>query len=112
MAENKFKKGDRVWVWSMQSFRGRGFLCGEPAFVRQDMFPNSNELVLCLVRKVDDIDVVDLAYSVYTHQVKKAKKKKWKIESNEFLQKVRKFTVKEDNPYHTIPEEWLKLKNS
>ena len=44
--DRKFKKGDRVKVWSLQSFSGGGFLKGEPAFVKQDQYGDFKTSVL------------------------------------------------------------------
>lgn len=62
----QFKKGDRVKVWSLQSFSGGGFLKGEPAFVKQDQYGDS--VILCVVRKIDGEYKVDESYEVYDRQ--------------------------------------------
>ena len=65
--DRKFKKGDRVKVWSLQSFNGGGFLKGEPAFVRQDQ-GEGDSVILCVVRKIDGEYKVDESYEVYDRQ--------------------------------------------
>lgn len=62
----KFKKGDRVKVWSLQSFNNGGFLKGEPAFVKQDQ--DGDSVLLCVVRKIDGEYKVDTSYEVYDRQ--------------------------------------------
>jgi len=62
----KFKKGDRVKVWSLQSFSGGGFLKGEPAFVKQDQTGDS--VILCVIRKIDGEYKLDMSYEVYDRQ--------------------------------------------
>ena len=63
----KFKKGDRVKVWSLQSFRGGGFLNGEPAFVKQDQ-GDGDSVILCVVRTTDGEHKLDKSYEVYAKQ--------------------------------------------
>jgi hypothetical protein len=65
--KTKFKKGDRVKVWSLQSFSGGGFLKGEPAFVRHDQ-DEGDSVLLCVVRKIDGEYKVDTSYEVYDRQ--------------------------------------------
>ena len=62
----KFKKGDIVKVWSLQSFSGGGFLNGEHAFVRQSQ--KGDSVILCVVRKSNDGYALDKAYEVYAKQ--------------------------------------------
>jgi len=63
----KFKKGDRVKVWSLQSFSHGGFLKGEPAFVKQDQ-GDGDSVILCVVRKINGEYKVDESYEVYDRQ--------------------------------------------
>ena len=63
----KFKKGDRVKVWSLQSWNNGGFLKGEPAFVRQDQGVGDS-VILCVVRKFDGEYKLDKSYEVYDKQ--------------------------------------------
>jgi len=62
----KFKKGDRVKVWSLQSFNQGGFLNGEPAIVRQSQTGDS--VILAVVRNFDGVYKVDESYEVYAKQ--------------------------------------------
>jgi hypothetical protein len=64
----KFKKGDRVRVWSLQSFSGGGFLNGEPAVVRQSQFQEGDSVILAVVRKKDGVYKLDKSYEVYAKQ--------------------------------------------
>ncbi len=66
MENNKFKKGDRVIVWSLQSFSGGGFLNGEPAFVRQDQ--KGSSVILCVIRNFSGTYKLDKSYEVYSKQ--------------------------------------------
>lgn len=74
------KQGDRVLVWSLQSFLGGGFLKGEPAFVRQTQHSSRGSVILCVIRNIDGIYQIDDGYEVYPEQVKVVKKKKWNAE--------------------------------
>ena len=62
----KLKKGDRVKVWSLQSFSDGGFLDGEPAIVRQT--PTGTSVILAVVRKFAGIYKLDKSYEVYIKQ--------------------------------------------
>ena len=84
------KKGDRVLVWSLQSFFGGGFLKGEPAFLRQDQHGDS--LILCVVRMKDTVQI-DEAYEVYYQQVVPVKKHHWNASKD--LKKLRKQFLKD-----------------
>jgi hypothetical protein len=63
-----FKKGDRVKVWSLQSFSNGGFLYGEDAIVRQDQIGKS--VVLIVPRNFGGTYKVDPSYEVYAEQCK------------------------------------------
>jgi len=69
------RKGQRVLVWSLQSFHGGGFLEGEPAFVRQDSSDKS--VILCVVRKKGTSFQIDESYEVYVKQVELVCKCDW-----------------------------------
>jgi hypothetical protein len=69
------KKGDRVLVWSLQSFSNGGFLKGEPAFLRQS--ENGNSIILCVIRNFGGEDKIDENYEVYREQVVKVEKNNW-----------------------------------
>lgn len=68
-------KGDRVLVWSLQSFSNGGFLKGEPAFLRQSQ--NGDSVILCVVRNFGGEYKVDESYEVYREQVVKVTKNNW-----------------------------------
>lgn len=82
--ETMLKKGQRVRVWSLQSFSQGGFLNGEPGFIRQDQYCGS--VFVTLIRNFEGVDTIDECYEVYPQQIKKVKKKKWKA-TNELKQK-------------------------
>ena len=63
----KYKKGDVVKVWSLQSFFGGGFLKGEKAIVRQNQTGDS--VIVCVVRKIEGEYKVDTSYEVYDKQL-------------------------------------------
>lgn len=92
-----FKKGDRVKVWSLQSFTHGGFLNGEPAFVKQDQMGAS--VILCVVRKIDGEYQVDKSYEVYAKQCELTGGKK---EDNSEYQLAR---IKLEDYYNTIMKE-------
>lgn len=69
------KMGDRVLVWSLQSFYYGGFLKGEPAFVKQDQ--NGDSVILCLVRNFNGDYKIDESYEVYREQTVKIDKHQW-----------------------------------
>jgi len=64
----KFKKGDVVKVWSLQSWTKGGFLNGVKAVVRQDQTGES--VLLRLQRNMDGIVTTDSSYEVYAKQCK------------------------------------------
>ena len=66
MKNNKFEKGDKVKVWSLQSFSGGGFLNGEEAYVRQDQYGAS--VILIVPRNINGEIKIDEAYEVYGKQ--------------------------------------------
>lgn len=82
----KLKKGDRVLVWSLQSFFGGGFLDAEPAFLRQSQSQKS--VILCVIRNSNGTYKVDESYEVYREQVKPISKNEWKADKE--LKKLRK----------------------
>jgi len=75
--EELFKKGDRVLVWSMQSFFYGGFLNGEPAFLRQSQHGEKGSLILSVIRNFGGDYKIDECYEVYKEQVKEVSKKDW-----------------------------------
>jgi hypothetical protein len=85
------KKGDRVLVWSLQSFHYGGFLKGEPAFVRQNQ-NTGDSVILCVIRNKRGVYEIDASYEVYVQQVVKVKKKDWSAEKR--LKKFRKKIMK------------------
>ncbi len=70
------KKGQRVLVWSLQSFNGGGFLNGEPAFVSQST-TDGGSVLLCVIRNVGGRLVIDESYEVYQQQVRVVDKENW-----------------------------------
>ena len=82
------KKGQRVLVWSLQSFKGGGFLNGEPAFARQT--ENGDSVILCVIRNINGRSVIDESYEVYIQQTKEVCKECWpaKKELKAFRKKV------------------------
>ena len=84
--KNMYKKGDRVLVWSLQSFSNGGFLNGEPAFLRQSQ--KGDSVILCVVRNFGGDYKVDESYEVYDKQIKLVTKRRWR--GNKSLRKFRK----------------------
>jgi hypothetical protein len=84
------KKGDRVLVWSLQSFSNGGFLKAEPAFLRQSQ--NGDSVLLCVIRNFGGEYKIDEGYEVYEKQVELAEKHNWKAEKK--LKKFRKKILK------------------
>ena len=80
------KKGDRVLVWSLQSFYHGGLLKGEPAFLKQNQYGAS--VILCVIRNFDGTDKIDESYEVYWEQVKRVAKIDWPAQKS--LRKLRK----------------------
>jgi hypothetical protein len=67
MENRTFKAGDKVRVWSLQSWSGGGFLNGKEAVVRQDQ--GSGDSVLLIVnRMIGGSEQTDHAYEVYAKQ--------------------------------------------
>lgn len=91
------KKGDRVLVWSLQSFNQGGFLCGEPAFLRQSSNGDNslnNSVILCVIRNFDGVYKIDTSYEVYIKQITKVEKKDWHAKKE--LKKFRKEIMQTD----------------
>lgn len=72
-----FKKGDLVFVWSLQSFDGGGFLNGVPGIVTQDSGKDEESLYVTVERKRGGRIEVDEDYEVYKGQVKLAERLNW-----------------------------------
>lgn len=66
MKNNKFEKGDKVKVWSLQSWNNGGFLEGELAFVRQRQ--KGSSVILCVKRNINGKIQLDKSYEVYAKQ--------------------------------------------
>jgi hypothetical protein len=80
------KKGDRVLVWSLQSFSNGGFLKAEPAFLRQSQ--NGDSVLLCVIRNFGGEYKIDKGYEVYGKQVELVTKHNWK--AKKILKRFRK----------------------
>lgn len=80
------QKGDRVLVWSLQSFSHGGFLKAEPAFLRQSQTGDS--VILCVIRNFNGKYKIDKSYEVYDKQVQKVCKEDWPAKKE--LKKLRK----------------------
>lgn len=65
-SDYKFKKGDKVRVWSLQSFSGGGFLNGAEAVVRQSQMGES--VILAVFRNIGGEQKLDTSYEVYAKQ--------------------------------------------
>lgn len=65
----KYKRGDRVKVWSLQSFSHGGFLEGEPGLVRQDQGETGRSVLVILTRKINGEYMLDSSYEIYAQQV-------------------------------------------
>lgn len=87
------KKGDRVLVWSLQSFFHGGFLKGEPAFLRQSQHDHGDSVILCVIRNINGYYEIDKSYEVYREQVVKVSKENWGADKE--LKKLRKKMLKE-----------------
>lgn len=61
-----YKKGDRVRVWSLQSFQNGGFLEGADAVVRQDQRHSS--VILAVVQNIGGEYQLNKSYEVYAKQ--------------------------------------------
>jgi len=84
------QKGDKVLVWSLQSFSSGGFLKGEPAFLRQSQ--SGDSVIVCVTRNFKGQYLIDNSYEVYREQVKKVKSKHW--DASKDLKKLRKEIIK------------------
>lgn len=87
------KKGDRLLVWSLQSFSHGGFLNGEPAFAKQNQHPNGS-VIICVIRNFNGEYKIDESYEVYRKQVKKVNKNQWNAKKK--LKKLRKKIINND----------------
>ena len=64
----KYKTGDVVKVWSLQSFSGGGFINGEEGIVSQNQTGDS--VLVAVKRKIDSEYKIDPFYEVYEQQLK------------------------------------------
>ena len=62
-----YKKGDIVFISSLQSFWKGGFLNSEPAIVRQNQI--SSSVIVMVVRNFDGKYRLDSSYEIYAKQV-------------------------------------------
>lgn len=108
----RYKKGDMVKVWSLQSFYGGGFLNGETAIVRQNQHRGSNSVLLIVTRNVrlnpneSNLFSIDTSYEVYDKQIELIKnttenKRKQIDEFIELNRKIRQFEQDKDG-YNTL----------
>lgn len=86
------EKGQRVLVWSLQSFSGGGFLKGAPAFVRQSS-RGDDSVLLCVCRNIGGKIVIDERYEVYKQQVVMVDDNSWPADKR--LVKFRETIMKE-----------------
>jgi|ERR1700722_3706323 len=61
-----FKRGDKVKVWSLQSWQDGGFINGEEGIVVQDSHGGS--VIVALVRNIGGEYKLDTNYEVYPEQ--------------------------------------------
>lgn len=80
-------------MWSLQSFYHGGFLCGAPAFVKEDQ--NGRSVLLCVMRRINGMDRIDKSYEVYSQQVKYVPKREW--DAHPYLRKFRKQIIQRSN---------------
>lgn len=121
MSNERFKRGDIVKVWSLQSFHGGGFIDGKKGIVRQDQTGNS---VLVIVHRKVNLgkpfphnNSIDSSYEVYARQLELVQKAteesirnveefldlNQQIRSTEQAIKIKKGDDK-ITPYHYAPE--------
>ena len=70
----KYYEGDRVKVYSLQSFHHGGFLCGEYGTVSQDQ-NEGRSVIVSVRRKIDGVYKIDRSYEVYSEQLRLVKRK-------------------------------------
>lgn len=63
----KYKHGDIVKVWSLQSFWGGGLIKGTEGVVSQDQIGSS--VLVAVKRKISGEDKIDPNYEVYDKQL-------------------------------------------
>ena len=80
---NKYKTGDVVKVWSLQSFHGGGFINGEEGIVSQNQTGDS--VLVAIKRKIDSTYKIDPSYEVYEQQLKLVRRPKKGEKVAEFL---------------------------
>ena len=66
--ERRYKAGDIVKVWSLQSFYDGGFINGTEGVVKQDQICDS--VIVAVERNMGGTMKVDLSYEVYEQQLK------------------------------------------
>jgi len=64
----KYKKGDQVKVYSLQSFFDGGFINGNVGIVSQDQIGGS--VLVSVERKIKGVYKIDPSYEVYPEQLK------------------------------------------
>ncbi len=70
----KYETGDKVKVYSLQSFFDGGFINGTEGAVKQDQLDGGSVLV-SVKRKIDGEYKIDSSYEVYPEQLRLIKKK-------------------------------------
>lgn len=78
----KYKRGDIVKVWSLQSFFGGGFVKGTEGVVSQDQIGAS--VLVAVKRKMCGEDKIDPNYEVYDKQLELIHRPECKSTINEF----------------------------
>lgn len=75
MKKFKYKRGDVVKVWSLQSFSDGGFINGREGIVSQDQ-GNGTSVLVAVERKINGKNKIDPSYEVYPQQLKLVKRPK------------------------------------
>ena len=65
-----YKKGDVVKVYSLQSFRGEGFINGKRGIIVQDQHSAHTSVIVAVERKINEKHQMDSSYEVYHQQLK------------------------------------------
>jgi hypothetical protein len=84
MSNRKYKKGDIVKVWSLQSFFGGGMINGREGIVSQDQGKGKSVLV-AVKRTISGESQIDPSYEVYPQQLKLTRMSDRKKDLRDFM---------------------------
>ncbi len=91
--KTKYKKGDLVRVYSLQSFCEGGFINGRVGIVKQDQMSGDSVLVI-VRRKHKSEESLDTSYEVYAKQLRVVCRVVLTEKLNEKIDKIKRYSKK------------------